>query len=149
MKVLIADDHDLFRDSIAALIREFDPSIDVVLASNLGVAMYHIDSRSKFDVIVLDLCMPSMNGLKGAQDVKQKVKDIPIVLMSGAERNTLGSKAKALGLQGFLPKTMSGKSVVHALKLIAEGEDFFSKSGAYRTLDNTPNSLTLPDWSFV
>ena len=147
MKILIADDHDLFRDSLSALLREEDPNVDITLAANVGVAMYALNAKKDFDVILLDMCMPGMNGLEGAKEVKTKAKDTPVVLISGSAISTLAAKAKAVGLQGFLPKTLSGKSLLSALKLVSSGEDFFSLNRGQKTVGKSHLSLTLPDWS--
>lgn len=147
MRILIADDHDLFRDAIAALIREQDKTAEVTLAANLGVALYAVNSRARFDIIVLDLCMPGMNGMKGAEDMLKKARGAPVVLMSGTQRSSIIEKAKAIGLQGFISKTLAGPSLFSALKLMASGEKFFTQTVKLKTIGTNVTSLTLPDWS--
>lgn len=147
MKILIADDHDLFRDAMAALLREQDGKVEITLAANLGVALYAVNSREKFDIIILDLCMPGMNGMKGAEDMMEKAKGTPVVLMSGAQRIAIVEKAKAIGLQGFISKTLAGPSLLSVLKLMASGEKFFAQTTKLKTIGSSVTSLTLPDWS--
>jgi len=147
MNILIADDHDLFRDAFAALLRERYGDINISLVANLGVALYAVKSKPKFDVILLDLCMPGMNGLRGAEELISKVGDTPVVLMSGSQRVEIINKARTVGLKGFISKTLSGASLMSALNLIMSGETFFSHTEKLRTIGHSANSLTLPDWS--
>jgi len=147
MNVLIADDHDLFRDSMAALLREQNENIEVTLAANLGVAFYAIQSRKKFDLIILDLCMPGMDGLRGAENLIGQVGDTPVVLMSGSERTEIINKAQSIGMKGFISKTLSGPLLMNAINLIVSGETFFSRTEKMKTIGHSATSLTLPDWS--
>ena len=79
MKILIADDHDLLRDSLGAILAT-DLSAELNYAANLADAMVHI-SRQKFDLVVLDYSMPGMDGYAGLARAVHKAGQTPVALM--------------------------------------------------------------------
>ena len=125
MRVLLADDHDLVRDAIGSLLTSQDENIELQVAENLSSAIYHTRTQECFDVIILDLRMPGMNGLVGAQKMMDAVKDVPIIIMSGQASAVDVKSAHNIGIRGFVPKTLAGKSLINAIRLVASGETYF------------------------
>ncbi len=123
MKVLLADDHDLVRDGMIAILSRDDPSIKVTAVDDLGSALGMLEDHD-FDVIVLDLRMPGMRGLAGISRVRELYPDLPIVLLSGAISQGDVDEAYDLGIRGFVPKTLAGKALVNALRLVVAGERY-------------------------
>ncbi len=123
MKVLLADDHDLVRDGMIAIMSRDDPAIQVTAVDNLDTALGVLEEQD-FEVIVLDLRMPGMRGLAGVSRVRELYPDIPIVLMSGAISQADVDEAYDLGIRGFVPKTLAGKALVNALRLVVAGERY-------------------------
>ncbi len=123
MKVLLADDHDLVRDGLIAIMSRDDPTIKVSAVEDLDRALGLLEEES-FDVILLDLRMPGMQGLEGVSRVSELHPDLPIVLMSGAISHGDIDEAYDLGIRGFVPKTLAGKALVNALRLVVAGERY-------------------------
>ncbi len=123
MKVLLADDHDLVRDGLIAIMLRDDPGIKVSAVEDLDRALGLLEEES-FDVILLDLRMPGMQGLEGVSRVSELHPDLPIVLMSGAISHGDIDEAYDLGIRGFVPKTLAGKALVNALRLVVAGERY-------------------------
>ncbi len=123
MKVLLADDHDLVRDGMIAILSRDDPATDVSAVDDLDAALGLLEEKS-FDVIVLDLRMPGMRGLAGISRVRELYPNLPIVLLSGAISQTDVDEAYELGIRGFVPKTLAGKALVNALRLVVAGERY-------------------------
>lgn len=124
MRVLIADDHDLVRDSLAAFL-EVDGSITVDTAKDLPDACDKIDSAAEaFDLVLLDYTMPGMNGLDGLLRVRDMAQAHQVAIMSGTAQREVAQQAIDLGAIGFLPKTMPAKSLVNAVRFMAAGETF-------------------------
>lgn len=124
MDILLADDHDLVRDAIGALLQNDDASIRVETVENLPKVLEKLRQGQTYDVIILDLKMPGMNGLSGIGKVQSLCKDIPIIIMSGNASKQDVHTALELGARGFVPKTLAGKSLVSAVKLVASGESY-------------------------
>jgi len=124
MNVLIADDHDLVRDSLKAYIERLAPDIAVSACRDLDQAMAVIEEHQPFDVIVLDLRMPGMHGFDGLAKIRGVRPDTPVVIMSGASDPQTVRDALDRGARGFFPKTMNGNALVSALRLVVAGETF-------------------------
>lgn len=124
MKVLLADDHDLVRDAIGALLRMDEPELELITVKDLPEALGEVRGGSDFDAIVLDLRMPGMNGLVGAQKMIDRVGDTPILIMSGSASKADVQAALKIGIKGFVPKTLAGKSLINALRLVICGETY-------------------------
>jgi len=142
MKLLLADDHDLVRDSLVALITTYGPGWEITAVSNLDAALGMLKRGNRYDIAVLDLQMPGMNGLEGLRKVIAGWPNLPIALMSGAAHDRDVEAALAMGAKGYLPKTIGGKALVHAIELILAGEVFLP-SGALRQ-PATPSAEVRP-----
>lgn len=124
MKLLIADDHTLFRDALIQYIERSDPNADVALAKDFHGALDRLQQDSYQDLVVLDLRMPGMNGLNGIKIVREKFPDIPVALMSGVAEEEDVRTALEFGAVGYFPKTLSGKALLSAIKYVLSGNKF-------------------------
>ena len=125
MRLLLADDHDLVRDAIASLLSSEDKNVEVISAKDLNEALKISHQEENFDVVILDLRMPGMNGLVGAQKMIEQVGNTPVVLMSGSASTADVRAAHKMGVKGFVPKTLAGKSLINAIRLVASGDAYF------------------------
>lgn len=123
MKILIADDHELVRDTISAFL-EREEDISVSSASNFEGAEAAIEKDGPFDVVLLDYAMPGMNELDGLRTAIEKNEGQPVALISGTAPRQVAETALAAGAGGFLPKSMAAKSLVHAVRFMAAGEQY-------------------------
>lgn len=123
MKILIADDHELVRDTIAAFLAS-EGGFEVALAIDFASAAEAIEAEGPFDLVLLDYDMPGMNDLEGLRSAMALNDRKPVALMSGIARKAVAEEALALGCAGFLPKTMAAKSLVNAVRFMAMGEQF-------------------------
>ncbi|MDV7144003.1 response regulator transcription factor [Tropicimonas sp. TH_r6] len=123
MKILIADDHDLLRDTLVAFL-ESEKDIETSAASTLDEALALIDAEDSHDLVLLDFNMPGMNGLAGLDRAKAAGRGQRVALISGVADRAVAEKALAEGAAGFLPKTLSAKSLVNAVRFMAMGEQY-------------------------
>jgi DNA-binding NarL/FixJ family response regulator len=121
MNVLIADDHELVRDTIR-LFLEQDSAILVSVAGDLPGAIAAIGRDGPFDLVVLDYDMPGMHGLAGLTEAMTRNQGKPVAIISGSASRPIADAVLAAGAAGFLPKSMSAKSLVHAVRFMAAGE---------------------------
>lgn len=136
MKILIADDHDLVRDTIAAFLQT-EQGTTVMTVSTLEEALDDIKRDGPYDLVLLDFDMPGMNGLEGLAAAMTENQEQPVGIISGIANKCVAEEALAKGAAGFLPKTMSAKSLVNAVRFMAAGETFAPVSFMSQ-VDETP-----------
>lgn len=124
MKILIADDHHMFRDAIVHFIERSEPQSDIILAKDINDVMSTMQSGAYPDLVLLDLWMPGMNGMQGLARMRELYPRTPVAIISGfAERQDV-EKALELGAVGYFPKTLSGRELIDGMKQIMKGNKF-------------------------
>lgn len=122
MRMLLADDHDLFRESVAAMVAA-DGSVTVVSVARIDAALASLAS-APFDLVLLDYQMPGVNGLEGLKQIRSAAPSVRVAVMSGTTRRDLAEQALQAGAVGFVPKTLGVKAMIAAVKRMAKGEIF-------------------------
>lgn len=119
MRILLADDHSLVREAIAAFLRG-EGFADITGVDSLDEAV-RAAARTPFDLALLDYDMPGMNGLTGLARMRQVMDPRPVAILTGTVSGSVARQALDAGARGFLPKTLSARSLAAALHLIATG----------------------------
>ena len=137
MKILVADDHDLVRETIAAFLAS-EGEASVASAGSLDEAVALVRSEGAFDLVLLDFNMPGMNGLDGLQIMIEVNENKPVALLSGTTTRALAEEAISRGAAGFVPKTLGSKSMISAARFMAAGEiyapfNFMQQKDAQKT----------------
>ncbi len=123
MKILLADDHDLVRDTLAAFL-ENEPDLGVRTTANLTDALAIVAAEGAFELVLLDYTMPGMDGLIGLTKMIAANAGKPVAILSGTADRNVAEQAIKAGAVGFVPKTLAAKSIVSAVKFMASGEVF-------------------------
>ncbi|MEO0515565.1 MAG: response regulator transcription factor [Planctomycetota bacterium] len=124
MKLLIADDHTLFRDALVQYIKRASPNMHVDLAEDLYAVQKFLKNKSRFDLILLDFRMPGMNGLQGLEQIRTDYPTMRVALMSGVAESHHVQKALDLGACAYFPKTLSGKALLKGIQDVLSGQRF-------------------------
>lgn len=123
MRVLIADDHDLLRDTLV-LFLESENGIKAEAVGTLEEAHKRIVADEPYDLILLDYNMPGMNGLNGLTETLAMQGGQRVALISGEAKRDIAEKALEAGAAGFVPKTLPAKSMINAVRFMAMGEQY-------------------------
>jgi len=124
-RVLIADDHPLFRDAIrgvvAQVFADFGWEFSCVEAATVGEAMRVAEGEEELDLLLLDLYMPGAQGLSQLVALRSKVPATPIIVLSSLSDPQTVSQCLTCGAAGFVPKSASKDEIAIALKTVFEG----------------------------
>lgn len=123
MKILLADDHDLVRETIAAFLTA-EGFETVLVAATLPEALRLITTSGPFDLVLLDYHMPGMNGFEGLAAAIRLNGEKPVAVLSGAVSRDTAEAAVRAGAIGFMPKTLGARAMVSAMRLMIAGETF-------------------------
>ncbi|RLD61629.1 MAG: DNA-binding response regulator [Bacteroidetes bacterium] len=126
LKIIIVDDHEFFRKGLAITINKFDYANIVAEATN-GLEFLDIIKIKEADIVLMDIKMPLMNGIDATKAAMQSFPGLKIIALSMfGDEQYLQSMLDA-GAKGFLLKNIRTSDLDRALKIIAEGKNFFSE----------------------
>ncbi|MFD1627163.1 response regulator transcription factor [Azospirillum griseum] len=132
MKILVVDDHPLFRDALELSIRQAWADADIVSIGSLdGVG------AARFDLIVLDWRMPGGGGADPFTRLRRAGVEGPVAVVTGAEDLDTAIEVLRSGADAFLPKTTPRRVLAQALRLVAEGGSFFPRDVALELLSQS------------
>ncbi|MEM6308168.1 MAG: response regulator transcription factor [Pseudomonadota bacterium] len=123
MRILLADDHDLVLETLGSFLSAQDGLV-IETCGSLDAACHKIENDAGYDLVLLDYSMPGMNGLEGLQRAIKSSHGRSVAIMSGTANKSIAQEAVDQGAVGFLPKTMSAKSLVNAIRFMAMGETY-------------------------
>lgn len=121
MNVLLADDHAIFREGFAHVVRAILPGCGLVEAGSFPQALRQLDAGSPIDLMIVDLRMPGMDGFRGIAALKARRSATPIAVLTASEDrdDMLGSLES--GAAAFIPKTSGREAVATAIRVILGG----------------------------
>lgn len=122
--ILIADDHDLVRDTIAAYLSRTE-DMHVETASTLSDALARLEGDLTIDLTILDYNMPGMDGLDGLTRALAVRPGMKVALMSGVATPKVAREAMSVGAVGYFPKSLAAESMLNAVRFVLAGEQYF------------------------
>jgi DNA-binding NarL/FixJ family response regulator len=131
LRVLIADDHPVFRDGIRALL-EATPGMDVVGEATTGDDVILCAKQLQPDVILMDVQMPGLNGIEATRRIVQPHPDMRVLIVTMFEDDHTVFAAMRAGARGYVLKDATKDEIRRAIQAVANGEAIFSPSIAAR-----------------
>lgn len=132
MKVIVADDHSLFRDGIVSLLEA--AGHQVLLQVGTGQAAVEATSQLQPDLVLLDQTMPEMSGLEALQIIKERHPKIKVIMLTVSEDDEDILAAVEAGADGYLIKNLDGEEFIDMLDGISRGEAAMTRQTAGRLL---------------
>lgn len=123
-RVLIVDDHPLFRDALAVALRGAYPSAEPMFAGSLAEALSRLDALP-CDLVLLDLNLGDTHDFEGLTRLKTRRPGLPIVVVSATDAPHAVQTARDLGASGYLPKSLSLEDLSAALATTLDGGEWF------------------------
>lgn len=133
-RVLLVDDHPLFRQALAATIRMIDDTIAIEQFETLGAltqALGHTAaSNDRVALILLDLALPDCQGIAGFLSIRSRVADIPVAIISASDDPATVRTVATCGATGFISKGAGIDELTAAIRELLAGQRWFSQSAA-------------------
>jgi DNA-binding NarL/FixJ family response regulator len=120
-RVIIVDDHPLFRDALKQTLTSAFPGIVIAEAGTLEAVSDTLASDRDFDLVLLDLKMPGVQGFSGLVFLRAQYPAVPIVVISASEEPHIIRRALDLGASGYIPKSASAETMRRALAVLLDG----------------------------
>jgi len=124
MNILLADDHDLVRETLRFFLEKIDSEVSVTEARTFAEAIEAAEHMAPLDLVILDLKMPGMNRFAGLKMMRQRFPNVPTVIISGFVGRDDVMEAIQSGAAGVIPKTLGSKAMLGALRLVLAGETY-------------------------
>lgn len=134
IKVLIADDIMILRQGLKAVLEQ-DKGIEVVALAENGKEAYEKSRVFMPDVVLMDMRMPDYDGAYGIHAIKERLKDVRVLVLTTFDDEETIEKALASGADGYILKEMEDEKVIASVKSVYAGMNIFG-DGAYRVLRN-------------
>jgi DNA-binding NarL/FixJ family response regulator len=123
-RIIIVDDHPLFRAALRQTLAGGDPSIEVEEAGDLAGLNAALETDRDCDLVLLDLNMPGVRGFSGLLLLRAQYPDVPVAIISAVEDGSVIRRAFELGASGYLHKSVGPPEIRRAIETVLSGEVF-------------------------
>lgn len=127
LKILIADDHPIFRRGLCDVIAS-DASLNLIGQATNGEEALRLATELRPDIVILDVHMPKLTGLQTAKLIQEQKLPVKVVLLTMHEAEELLNEALELGIQAYVLKENAVEDLVQAIQSVAAGRTFISAS---------------------
>lgn len=127
MKVLLVDDHTIFRQGLRALLQS-DPAIQVVGEAENGLDAVQLVDKLSPDVVVMDIAMPDLGGMEATTQIRQKKHNVQVVILSRYSDSAHVNQALKSGALGYVLKEAAFDELKLALDAVIKGQPYLSPS---------------------
>jgi DNA-binding NarL/FixJ family response regulator len=134
IKVLIADDHTLFRQGLISLMKTRDDLVEVIGEAETGEDTIRLVETLHPDVVLMDIYMPHGDGLYATKEIRERYSDVAVVMLTSSESDEHLYEAVKLGVAGYLLKSLDANELFELLAVVKEGEVAMTRSMATRLL---------------
>jgi len=134
IRVLIADDHPVFRDGLRALVASA-PDLELVGEARTGLEAVDLAASGRPSVVLMDLRMPDLSGIEATRRILEADPGAAIVIVTMSEDDDSLFAAMRAGARGYIPKDAEREQILSAIRAAALGEAIFGASIARRVAD--------------
>jgi Response regulator containing a CheY-like receiver domain and an HTH DNA-binding domain len=125
IRIVIADDHPLIREGLRRIL-EFEDGIEVVAEVGDGQGAINMARTLSFDILLMDLNMPGVNGLEAGRVIRREYPDIGILVLTIDDSDEKVFQVLQLGVAGYLLKDVDSKTLIESIRKVYSGEPILS-----------------------
>ncbi|QPR66609.1 response regulator transcription factor [Lysinibacillus sp. FSL H8-0500] len=122
-KIIIVDDHQLFREGVKRIL-DFEDTFDVVAEGDDGADVVTLYAENEPDVVLMDINMPGKNGVEATAELIHEFPDAKVIMLSIHDDETYVTHALKSGALGYMLKEMDADEIVEAIKVVANGGSY-------------------------
>lgn len=137
IRVLIADDHKLFRQGLISLMNTREDFVEVVGEVETGSDAVKMAKKLKPDIVLMDIYMPEGNGLDAARAIREQAPGVEIVMLTSSEEDEHLKEAVGIGVSGYLLKNLDRDDLFDMLGGVEKGEAAMTRTMAAKLLKTT------------
>jgi len=126
MKILIADDHELFLQGLKFILQNEYSQAEIVAAHNYTEIFSVLDKCQDFDLIITDLAMPGANWLQSIEKMHKQCSEVPIIVISAVFEPEILRKTYDIGVAGYISKSFPNSVIIGAINLVLAGGMYIS-----------------------
>lgn len=134
IRVLIVDDHKLFRQGLISLMRTREDLVEVVGEAQTGREAVQMVERLQPDVVLMDIYMPDGDGLQATKEIRQRFPRVSVVMLTSSESDEHLYEAVQMGAAGYLLKSLDATELFDLLTGVIRGEAAMTRAMATRLL---------------
>ena len=145
IRVLIADDHKLFRQGLISLMKTRRELVEVVGEAETGEEAIQLAKQLTPDVILMDIYMPQLDGLQAAKEIHKLLQKIAIVILTSSEKDGHLYEAVQSGVSGYLLKSLDAEELFTMINGVSHGEAAMTRAVASRLLKGVAERVVSDD----
>jgi len=137
LKLLVVEDHALVREGLVRLLGQLEEGTTVFESADFESALNVLDSEGEFDLVLLDLALPGIDGFAGLDILRRRYPAMPVAVVSAFDDTPTITRVLNLGASGFFPKAFSGEALIAAVREVMAGNIFRPSGQQGARLDDT------------
>jgi len=130
MKILIVDDHALFREGLCHVLRQLEEQVTILEAPDYDRALQHVSANPDLDMVLLDLNLPGKDGFAALASMTHQYPALPVVILSASSQRSDIQRALDSAAMGYIPKDTTSAIMLNALQLVLSGGVYVPKNMA-------------------
>ncbi|WP_082233348.1 response regulator [Halobacillus massiliensis] len=144
-RIVLIDDHKLFREGVKRIL-DFEASFEVVAEGDDGSQALDLIDKHNPDIVLMDINMPSMNGVEATAELTKRYPSLKIIILSIHDDENYVTHALKTGAQGYLLKEMDSDALIEAIKVVSNGGSYLHPKvthnlvAEYRRLSDTASN---------
>lgn len=137
LKLLVVEDHALVREGLVRLLGQIEAGATLHEVADFESALTLLDGDEEFDLVLLDLALPGIDGFAGLDILRRRYPAMPVAVVSAFDDTPTITRVLNLGASGFIPKAFSGEALLSAVREILAGNIFRPSGQQGSRLDDT------------
>jgi DNA-binding NarL/FixJ family response regulator len=143
MKILIVDDHPLFRAGFHAVLEQSDLESGVLSVSSVPEALQTLQTDGDIGLVLLDIHLKGEDGFNALKIIGERFPTTACIMISGDDQQAVAARAVAAGASGFIPKSFTADQMIAAIRKVLSGEVFVPETADLTAPAPQPTGLTL------